>query len=40
MTAARKDQPSINEAPILILASDGHERSELRVPYEKLQTLK
>lgn len=29
--------PSINDAKILILATDGYERSELRVPLEKLQ---
>ena len=30
--------PSINSAKVLILATDGYERSELRVPYEELQT--
>ena len=29
--------PSINEARILILATDGYERSELRVPYDELR---
>ncbi|OLP60275.1 protease [Xaviernesmea oryzae] len=29
--------PSINSAKILILATDGYERSELRVPLEKLK---
>lgn len=29
--------PSINEAKILILATNGYERSELRVPYDELQ---
>jgi protease I len=29
--------PSINSAKILILATDGYERSELRVPYEELK---
>ena len=29
--------PSINSARVLILATDGYERSELRVPYEELQ---
>ncbi|MBR0556644.1 type 1 glutamine amidotransferase [Ciceribacter sp. L1K23] len=29
--------PSINSARVLILATDGYERSELRVPYDKLK---
>jgi protease I len=29
--------PSINDARILILATDGYERSELRVPYDELR---
>ncbi|NLS04011.1 type 1 glutamine amidotransferase [Rhizobium sp. P32RR-XVIII] len=29
--------PSIDSAKILILATDGYERSELRVPYEELK---
>lgn len=29
--------PSIQDAKILILATDGYERSELRVPYHKLK---
>ena len=29
--------PAINESRILILATDGYERSELRVPYEDLR---
>lgn len=29
--------PSINSARILILATDGYERSELRVPYDELR---
>ena len=29
--------PSINEARILILATDGYERSELRAPYDELR---
>jgi protease I len=38
MTTKRKQpMPSINEARILILATDGYERSELRVPYDELR---
>ena len=29
--------PSIKSAKILILATDGYERSELRVPFDELQ---
>ena len=30
--------PAIDTAKILILATDGYERSELRVPLDKLST--
>jgi protease I len=29
--------PKISQSKILILATDGYERSELREPYEKLK---